>query len=180
VPEIDEPTLVAFDLDPGSPATVVECCDVALLVRELLDSRGLASFPKTSGTLGLHVYVPLNSPHTYSETKAFARAVAQQLAREHPQLVVHEQKRALRRGKVLVDWLQNDPTRSTVAPYSLRAAPWPLVSTPLDWAEVERTAAERQPARLLFRSEAVIERFERLRDLFEPVLSLEQALPAPA
>jgi bifunctional non-homologous end joining protein LigD len=177
VPESEQPTVVAFDLDPGAPATLVESCDVALLLRTLLESLGLVSFPKTSGAIGLHVYVPLNTPHNYEQTKGFARTVAQRLAQEHPRLVVYGQKRSLRAGKVLIDWLQNDPTRSTAAPYSLRAAPWPLVSTPLDWAEVERGAAERRPERLLFRQDAVLERLERDGDPFTPVLEVEQALP---
>ena len=178
VPDLDRPSFVVFDLDPGEPAGLRECCALALLLRELLDGVGLGSFTKSSGTLGLHVYVPLNTPVDYAATKAFARAVARLLAGEHPRLAVHEQKRSLRAGKVLVDWLQNDPTRSTVVAYSLRAAPWPLVSLPLAWEEVAEVAAEGQPERLLFRADAVVERLERRGDLFAPMLELEQTLPS--
>ncbi|MDQ4082162.1 MAG: non-homologous end-joining DNA ligase, partial [Actinomycetota bacterium] len=140
-----EPTSVVFDLDPGPALDIVDCCDVALRLREVLAGLGLASFAKTSGSVGLHVFVPLNVPHTYAETRGFARAVAAHLVAEHPDGVTDKQKRALRTGKILVDWLQNDPMRSTVAPYSLRATPWPSVSTPVAWDEVEAARAARRP-----------------------------------
>jgi bifunctional non-homologous end joining protein LigD len=180
VPELNQPTAVVFDLDPGAPASLVECCQLALLLREVLDASALASFAKTSGTLGLHIYVPLNTPHSYEKTKRFARTIAQLLTREYPDLVVHQQKRSLRAGKVLIDWLQNDPTRSTVAPYSLRAAPWPLVSTPIRWDEIAHVAAAREADSLFFAVSAALERLERLGDIFQPALELEQTLPEPA
>ena len=150
-------THVVFDLDPGEGATVVDCCAVALRIRELFPAARL----KTSGLLGLHVFVAHDAP--FEETKALARDIADRLARETPDRVATRQARAERRGKVLVDWLQNDATRSTVAAYSLRAAPWPLVSTPLAWDEVERA---RRPRDLAFDAEAVVARIERHGDLF--------------
>ena len=170
-----EPTVLAFDLDPSPPADIVDCCDVALAIRHALG--GLASFPKTSGSVGLHVYVPLNTPHSFADTKAFARALAERLAAERPDAVTADQRRALRSGKVLVDWLQNDATRSTVAPYSLRAAGWPTVSTPLTWDEVGEARAARRPDLLTFQPADVLARVERLGDLFEPVLAVRQSLP---
>ncbi len=174
----DEPAALVFDLDPGAPAGLLECSAVALRLTELLDRLGLAAFPKTSGSLGLHVYVPLASGHTFEQTKAFARAVAGALAERHPEGVTDRMTRSFRRGKVLVDWLQNDPTRSTVAPYSLRAMPWPIVSTPLDWTEVERALATGRGERLVFGPDDVIDRLARLGDLFRPILELRHRLDA--
>jgi bifunctional non-homologous end joining protein LigD len=176
---LDQPTAVVLDLDPGPPAGLADCCRVALRLRELLEGAGLRGFAKVSGALGLHVLVPVADAHSWQETKAFARALAQTLAVETPEGVVDRQQRRLRAGKVLVDWLQNDPTRSTVAPYSLRAEGWPTVSAPVTWEEVERAAAERRDDSLVFEPRAVLERLERLGDLFQPVLELDQRLPAP-
>jgi bifunctional non-homologous end joining protein LigD len=175
----DEPTAVVFDLDPGPPADIVDCCAVALRLRAELDELGLAAFPKTSGSVGLHAYVPLNAPHTYDDTKTFARGLARRLAAADPERVTERAQRAERAGRVLVDWLQNDPTRSTVAPYSLRGTAWPTVSAPVAWAEVEEAAAERRPELLTFDARLVLDRLDRLGDLFAPVLEVEQALPAP-
>ena len=166
-----EPTVVVFDLDPGPPATILECCEVAQRLRAELERRGLQSFSKTSGLLGLHVVVPLNTPVSFEETKLFARDVAAALVRSQPEQVVDRPARALRGGKVLVDWGQNDRTKSLPAPYSLRAAEVPAVSMPLAWGQVERReVAPVGPAEAL-------ERVGRLGDLFEPVLRLEQRLP---
>ncbi|MDP9405755.1 MAG: non-homologous end-joining DNA ligase [Actinomycetota bacterium] len=176
--DVDAPTVVAFDLDPGPPATVVDCCRVALAVRSLLDGLGLTAWPKTSGGKGLHLYVPLNTAATYPQTKRFARTVARFLAEEQPDRVVDRMARSLRPGKVLVDWSQNDPTKTTVAPYSLRATPRPTVSTPVTWDEVEAAAEAADPAALTFEAGAVIERVERLGDLFAPVLTVRQTMPA--
>jgi bifunctional non-homologous end joining protein LigD len=151
---------VVFDLDPGPPAGLAECCEVALLVRERLG--GIA---KTSGSAGLHVYVPFDG--SFDDAKALARETAEELAAAHPGLVVATQRREARRGRVLVDWLQNDPTRSTVAPYSIRALPWPTVSTPVTWDEVESRAVER----LVFTPPDVLARLERLGDLYAPILA---------
>ena len=149
-------THIVFDLDPGDGATVIDCCAVAVRIRDLVGGARV----KTSGLLGLHVLVSREAP--FAETKAFARAVAERLAAETPDRVTARQARAARTGKVLVDWLQNDPTRSTVAAYSLRAAPWPLVSTPVTWEEVE---GARRPREVIFDAVAVLERLQRLGDL---------------
>ncbi len=175
---IDRPTAVVFDLDPGPPADVIASCRVALLVRELLAALELESFPKTSGSKGIQVYVPLNVAVTYAETKPFAHAVARLLERRHPGLVVERMQKSLRAGKVLVDWSQNDPHKTTVCAYSLRARPRPTVSTPLRWAEVERAARAGRPGALAFEAKDVLARVRRSGDLFEPVLTLRQRLPA--
>lgn len=173
-----EATAVVFDLDPGPPADMVDCCRAALLLRGALDALGLAAFVKTSGSIGLHIVVPLNVSHSWAEAKAFARQLARRLTAERPEQVVDRQARPLRRGKVLIDWLQNDPMRSTVAAYSLRAQGWPTVSAPVAWNEVERTAAEQRPELLTFEPSTVLERIEQLGDPFRLVLELEQRLPS--
>ena len=175
LPALDSPSFVVFDLDPGDPADLAQCCRVALLLREHLD--GMRTWCKTSGSVGLHVYVPLNRPVTYGETKAFARDAARSLAAEYPELAVDRNLKELRRGKVLIDWLQNDPSRSTVAPYSLRAMPWPTVSTPVTWEEVEQTARDGRAERLTFTAAAVLRRVQEHGDLFRDVLDVEQAIP---
>ena len=174
---LDQPAVVVFDLDPGPPAAIAECARVALWLREALGDEGLAAFAKTSGSIGLHVYAPLNSPVTYGETKGFARRVAAFLAGRHPDAVVAEMAKRLRPGKVFVDWAQNDGSRSTIAPYSLRAMAWPTVSTPVTWAEVERAAAEGRGDLLAFGPRDALERLKRSGDLFGPVLTLRQELP---
>ena len=166
----DRPTWLVFDLDPGPPADVLACCEVALLVRERLGAAGLTAVVKTSGSLGLHVYATVE-PAPDSETKKVARALAQELASEHPKLVVANSARARRAGRVFVDWLQNDATRSTVAPYSLRAMPWPLVSAPLRWDEVEDALARRDASALLVDVHEVLARVEREGDLFRAALA---------
>jgi bifunctional non-homologous end joining protein LigD len=176
--EPSRPASLVFDLDPGEPATLRDACRVGLWLRELLEGQRLAAFPKTSGVRGLHVFVPLNTPATFAEAKAYARTVAGFLAREHPDVVVDRQARALRRGKVLVDWLQNDAFRSTVAPYSIRATALPGVSTPVTWDEVEAGAAGSDPVGLQFGVEAVLDRLARDGDRFSPVLELRQRLVA--
>jgi bifunctional non-homologous end joining protein LigD len=169
------PLVVVFDLDPGEPATLADACGVGLRVRALLEDAGLRAFAKSSGGKGLHVFVPLNEPHTFDQTKAFARALAAFLAAERPE-VVDRQARSIRAGKVLLDWLQNDPFRSTVAPYSLRAMPAPTVSMPVTWEDVERGAAG-ETAPLLPGPVEAVERVERDGDAFAPVLTLRQRLP---
>jgi bifunctional non-homologous end joining protein LigD len=178
--DFEHPTALAFDLDPGPPADVLTCCDVALLLRRLLDRLGLASFPKTSGSKGLQVYVPLDGEAGYDRTKGFAHAVAALLQRARPELVVERMLKSLRSGKVLVDWSQNDRNKTTVCAYSLRARPRPTVSTPLRWAEVERAARARRSGALVFEARDVLARVERHGDLFAPVLSLRQRLPDAA
>ncbi len=176
--EIDVPTTMVFDLDPGPPADVVTCCGVALALRRLMAALGLESIAKTSGSKGLQVYVPLNRPDTtYAQTKAFAHAVARLLEQRHPDLVVERMTKSLRGGKVLVDWSQNDRNKTTVCAYSLRARPRPTVSTPLRWVEVERAARTRRADALAFEASEVLARVDRHGDLFAPVLSLRQRLP---
>ncbi len=176
--EIQRPTMMVFDLDPGEPAAILECAQVAVWVRGIFSELGLRSFAKTSGSKGLQVYVPLNRPDvTYNQTKPFARTLAELLERHHGDLVVSSMKKSLRPGKVLVDWSQNDEHKTTVNVYSLRAKAQPTVSTPVRWEEVERALADDDPALLSFASEEVLGRVERDGDLFAPVLELEQALP---
>jgi bifunctional non-homologous end joining protein LigD len=175
--DVTAPTMVAFDLDPGPPATIVECAEVALRLREAFEHLGLEAFPKTSGSKGMQVYVPLNTPATYAQTKPFARAIAQVLERRQPELVVSDMKKTLRKGKVLVDWSQNDEHKTTVNVYSLRARDRPTVSTPLLWEEVESVLERRDPEQLAFTSDAVLARVVEHGDLFRPVIELEQELP---
>jgi bifunctional non-homologous end joining protein LigD len=173
----DRPTVVAFDLDPGAPATIVECSQIGLQLRGMFDQLGLECFPKTSGSKGLQVYLPLNTRVTYEETKPFARAVAQTLEKADPDMVVSRQKKELRKGRVLVDWSQNDRAKTTVAVYSLRARERPWASTPLRWEEVEELAADGDPESVRFEGDAVLDRVAEHGDLFAPVLELEQELP---
>jgi bifunctional non-homologous end joining protein LigD len=174
---IERPTILAFDLDPGPPAAVLECAQVALALRDLLEPLGLAGFAKTSGSKGLQVYFPLNSEVTYAETKPFALAVAQLLERRLPELVVSSMRKDLRRGKVLVDWSQNDQHKTTVCVYSLRARERPTASTPVAWKEVEAALAAGERDCLVFESEDVLARIDERGDLFAPVLELRQDLP---
>ncbi len=176
-PEVGHPTMVVFDLDPGPPATAVECARVALWLREVLDDLGLEAFPKTSGSKGLQIYVPLNVPVTYHHTKPFAHALARLLEERHPEHVLSVMNKDLRKGKVFIDWSQNDDSKTTVCVYSLRARPRPTVSTPVTWEEVERAAGEGDPALLTFEAADVLARLERSGDLFGPVATLEQKLP---
>jgi bifunctional non-homologous end joining protein LigD len=175
--DVKQPTILAFDLDPGPPATIVECAEVALELRTVFEHLGMEAFPKTSGSKGMQVYVPLNTPATYKQTKSLALALAQLLERRMPKLVVSEMKRSVRKGKVFVDWSQNDEHKTTVSVYSLRARPQPTVSTPLRWDEVEAVTESRDPDDLVFTSADVLERVAEHGDLFAPVLQLEQPLP---
>ena len=176
VPDTGRPDRLLFDLDPGEGASIHTCCTVALRLRAALSEHGLVAFPKTSGQAGLHVVVPLRPGPDYAATKRFARAVAGRLAAAEPELVVDRMDRTLRRGRVFIDWSQNDERKSTVAPYSLRATPWPLASTPLRWDEVEGAAAGHRS--LLFDADGVRRRLHEVGDLFRPVLDLAQPLPA--
>ena len=175
-PKMNQPTAVAFDLDPGAPADIVDCCKVALQLRELFEDHDLQSFPKTSGSKGLQIWIPLNSAGTYEQTKEFAHSVAQKLEQQSPETVVSKMQKSLRGGKVLVDWSQNDHHKTTVSVYSLRAKEHPTVSTPVTWKEVENAA--KPGAVLSFESDEVLKRIERHGDLFAPVLTLKQKLPA--
>ena len=170
--------MLAFDLDPGPPATIVECAEVACRLREAFDHFGLVAFPKTSGSKGMQLYVPLNTPTSYRVTKGFAQGVARVLERRHPELVVSEMRKDLRPGKVFIDWSQNDEHKTTVCVYSLRARERPTVSTPVTWDEVDAVLRTRDPDDLAFTSDEVLARVAEHGDCFAPVLSLEQELPA--
>jgi bifunctional non-homologous end joining protein LigD len=171
------PTMLVFDLDPGAPAAILECAEVAVRLREMLGKLGLESVPKTSGSKGIQVYVPLNTPVTYDDTKPFAHAIAKLLEKETPKLVVSSMKKEVRKGKVLVDWSQNDDHKTTACVYSLRAREQPTVSTPITWEELEGALEKEDAERLVFTSDAVLERAKKRGDLFEPVLKKKQKLP---
>ncbi len=176
-PDLSRPTALVFDLDPGPPATIVECCRVAMLIRELLGQLNVDCWAKTSGSKGLQLYAPMNVDVTYDDTKPFAQAVATLLEQRHPELIVSQQKKTLRGGKVLIDWSQNDRHKTTVGAYSLRARELPTVSTPVMWDEVEACAEHGDPLALRFDKDAVLARVDEHGDLFEPVLTLQQDLP---
>jgi len=162
-----QPLAMIFDLDPGPPAGLLEAARVALCLRDLLAELELTALVKSSGLLGLHLHVPLEQP---GPTKELARGIAEALAQRHPDNVVAEMRRELRAGKVYVDWLQNDPTRQTVAPYSLRGAPWPTVAAPLAWHEIEEAVAKQRAERLTILAEHMPDRLSKHGDLFEALL----------
>jgi bifunctional non-homologous end joining protein LigD len=172
--DIDNPTLLVFDLDPGPPAAMTECCQVALELREVLAAVALDAYPKTSGNKGMQVYVPLNAEHGHEQASAFARAVGALLAKQHPDRVLVEMNKKLRSGKVFVDWSQNSRHKTTVAPYSLRGRVRPTVSTPVSWDEVAEGAAGGE---LVFETDDVLNRVARLGDLFAPTVDQVQHLP---
>ena len=173
VDDIDRPAVMAFDLDPGPPAGIPECCEVAVLLRDALSQIGLESFPKTSGSKGIQVYVPLNVEGVDYDhgTKALSKGLARLLEARHPKLIVSQQRKDLRKGKVLIDWSQNDENKTTVCVYSLRARERPTVSTPVRWEELEH------PDALVFEASDVLERVEEHGDLYAPVVELRQELP---
>jgi bifunctional non-homologous end joining protein LigD len=175
--DIQCPRSMVFDLDPGEPANIVQCCQVGIWLREIFEHFGLQSFPKTSGSKGLQIYVPLNTTTNYDLTKTFAHALARLLENEHRDLVVSDMKKQLRVGKVLVDWSQNDDHKTTVSVYSLRARERPTVSTPVKWEEVEQALKKKNANLLVFEAARVLERVEKMGDLFEPLLKLKQKLP---
>ena len=175
--DIERPTMVVFDLDPGPPATIVQCCQVALWIREIFDQLKLSVYAKTSGSKGLQLYVPLNTPVTYEDTKPFAHAIADLLEKRHPELVLSSMSKVAREGKVFVDWSQNDRIKTTVNVYSLRAREHPTVSTPVTWEEVEECLGGGDPDRLRFRSDEVLARYEEMGDVFLPVQEHKQKLP---
>jgi len=175
--KIERPTMTVFDLDPGPPADIVQCCQVGIWLRDLLAKMKLKSFAKTSGSKGLQVYVPLNTPVTYDDTKGLSRSLAQHLESEHPDLVTSNMSKAVRKGKVFVDWSQNDEHKTTICVYSLRAKEEPTVSTPVTWNEVENCLKKKNAELLKFRFDQVLARMEKLGDLFEPVENLKQKPP---
>jgi bifunctional non-homologous end joining protein LigD len=172
------PTVLAFDLDPGPPAGVLECAAVALELRGLFAVLGLEGFAKTSGSKGMQVYVPLDGASSFDDTRAFALAVAETLERSAPDRVVSRMAKERRAGRVFVDWAQNNAAKTTIAVYSLRAMPRPTVSTPVTWDELEAAVAAGEPDRLRFEADDVLRRIEAHGDLFGPVLTLRQALPS--
>jgi bifunctional non-homologous end joining protein LigD len=176
--DIKAPTMLVFDLDPGPPATIVECSRVALRLQQLFDQMGLASFAKTSGSKGMQLYVPLNTPVGYEGgTKDFARSVAQMFEKRFPDEIVWQMKKELRPGKTFIDWSQNDEHKTTVCVYSLRAKDAPTVSTPVSWDEVAGCADAGDPEMLVFDTSAVVARVKSHGDRFAPLNELEQQLP---
>lgn len=175
--EIDRPTMMVFDLDPGPPADVVDCAKVGIRLQDLLTDLGLRSFAKTSGSKGLQIYVPLNTEAGYEQTRPFSNAIATLMEKSFPKQVTSNMKKSLRRGKVLIDWSQNNRHKTTVCVYSLRARERPTVSTPLDWDEVTVAVEEEDASLLVFEHSELLSRVEEFGDLFGPVLELEQSLP---
>jgi bifunctional non-homologous end joining protein LigD len=175
--KIEQPTMLVFDLDPGPPANIVQCCLVGTWVRKIFEKLGMESFAKTSGSKGLQVYVPLNTAVTYEQTKTFAREIARLLEGAFPDQVVSDMKKALRTNKVFVDWSQNDQHKTTICVYSMRAKERPTVSTPVTWKEVEQCLKKKDADLLVFTSDKTLARVEKHGDLYEPVLKLKQKLP---
>jgi bifunctional non-homologous end joining protein LigD len=176
----DRPTVLVFDLDPGSGVDVIDCAEVALWLREFLQKHRLECFPKTSGSKGLQVYAPLNTAVTFEQTKRFARYTAEQLTVAHPDRVIQRMEKRLRQGKIFIDWSQNDAHKTTVCVYSLRAMEQPTVSTPLTWDEVAEAASRSSNTSVSFLTEEALQRIEDRGDLFEPVLKVKQKLPQSA
>src|SRR6266704_1109338 len=174
---IERPTMMVFDLDPGAPADIVQCCQIGIWLLELLGGMKLKAFAKTSGSKGLQVYVPLNTAVTYDQTKGLSRSLAQRLEREHPDRATSNMSKAVRKRKVFVDWSQNDEQKTTICVYSLRAKEEPTVSTPVTWNEVENCLKKKNAELLKFRFDQVLARMEKLGDLFEPVENLKQKPP---
>src|SRR5712675_2671909 len=175
--DVARPTMMVFDLDPGAPADIVQCCQVGLWLRDLLGQMKLKSFAKTSGSKGLQVYVPLNTSVTYDQTKDLSRSLAQYLEREHGDRVTSNMSKPVRKGKVFVDWSQNDEHKTTVCVYSLRAKEEPTVSTPVTWDEDANCLNRKKADLLRFRSDQTLARVKKQGDLFEPVETLKQRLP---
>jgi bifunctional non-homologous end joining protein LigD len=171
------PTMLVFDLDPGPPAGIVECCEVALVLRGMFAALGLDSVVKTSGSKGMQMYVPLNTDVTYVRTKPFARQVAELLEQRLPELVVSRMTKRLRGGKVLVDWSQNDDHKTTVSVYSVRARERPTVSTPVSWVQVQACRDAEDPEILTFDTDEALHRVAGDGDLFAMLLSTTQELP---
>jgi len=175
--DVARPIMMVFDLDPGAPADIVQCCQVGLWLRDFLTKMKLKSFAKTSGSKGLQVYVPLNTPVTFDQTKDLSRALAQLLEHEHGNLVTSNMSKSARKEKVFVDWSQNDEHKTTICVYSLRAKEEPTVSTPVTWDEVENCRKKKKADLLKFRSDKTLERVKKMGDVFAPVEKLKQKLP---
>lgn len=171
------PTMVVFDLDPGAPAGTLECAQVAVTIRDALARFGLTTLVKTSGSKGIQVYLPLNTPTSYEQTTGFANALARALERQDPERIVSNMKKDLRHGKVLVDWSQNNAHKTTIGAYSVRAREQATVSTPITWEELEAALDAGDAAPLRFTMGEVLARVEEVGDLFAPLEALEQRLP---
>jgi bifunctional non-homologous end joining protein LigD len=179
-PQIDRPTMLVFDLDPGDGADILSACQAAVHVKDVLDRLNLKSFVKVSGSKGIHLHVPLNTNVTYDATQPFAKSIAQLLEHEHPNLVVSEMPKTKRRGKVFVDWSQNAEYKSTVAVYSLRAkTKRPFVAMPVSWTELRDAVKKGDAGGLFIEPDLALRRLNKTGDLFAPVLKLKQTLPAP-
>jgi bifunctional non-homologous end joining protein LigD len=176
MPKPEQPTAMAFDFDPGPPAGRLEAVQVLLMVKELLDSLGLESFPKTSGGKGMHLYVPLNTPVNFDDTKKFAHELAEGIERIHPDLVTSNMLKSKRGGRVFMDWSQNDSHKTTVCAYSLRAREHPTVSAPVTWEEIQKAVKKKDPELLVFEAGDMLKRIEKHGDLFAPVLTMKQKL----
>jgi bifunctional non-homologous end joining protein LigD len=176
--DYDRPTSLVFDLDPGPPATILECLQVAFWLRELCAQVGLQAFPKVSGSKGIHLHIPLNSPASYEQTKPFAHALAERLEESHPELVVANMRRELREGRVLIDWSQNEEHKTTVCVYSLRGKERPTVSMPVTWDELEEAHAVQDTSSLVYSPDQALVRLEEVGDLYAPVRELHQDLPS--
>ncbi|RIK07186.1 MAG: ATP-dependent DNA ligase [Acidobacteria bacterium] len=171
------PTYVVFDLDPGPPADAADCAEVALMIRDRLADFGLRGFAKSSGSKGVHVIVPLNSPTTFEKTETFAHRIAAQIQETSPDRVVTKMRKELRAGKVLIDWSQNQRHKTTVAPYSVRAKARPTVSAPLHWGEIEAASESGSADGLFFEIDRMAERVDELGDLMGEATELIQLLP---
>jgi bifunctional non-homologous end joining protein LigD len=176
---LETPTHIAFDLDPGEGSDILTCAEVAFLVKDVLDGLGLESFPKVSGSKGVQLYVPLNGRATYAVTQPFAKAVAELLAQQHPKKIVSNMAKALRKNRVLIDWSQNTRAKTTVGVYSMRGKRGtPYISTPVTWKELQAALKKGDASALLFTPDAALKRMNKRGDLFAPVLTLKQKLPA--
>jgi bifunctional non-homologous end joining protein LigD len=176
--DLDRPTSLVFDLDPGEGADILDCAEVAFLIQSLLDTLGLSGFPKVSGSKGLQLHIPLNRQVSYAATGDFAKAVARLLEQQHPKRIVSRMAKVLRRGRVLIDWSQNSSSKTTVAVYSVRGKnrkPW--VSMPVTWTELKRAVRQGTSEALRFSPEAALRRLQRKGDLFLPLVTLKQRLP---
>jgi bifunctional non-homologous end joining protein LigD len=180
-PKIDTPTYVVFDLDPGEGVDVLTCAEVSFELKDMLEQLGLESFAKVSGSKGMQLYVPLNTPVTYDHTGPFAHAVAELLEQRRPERVISKMTKSERAGKVFIYWSQNSEHKTTVAVYSLRAkSERPFVSMPVTWDQLKRAMKKGDSSGLYFEPEDALKRFKRTGDLFAPVLTLKQKLPAAA
>jgi len=180
VPAIDSPTQIVFDLDPGEGVDVIACAEVAFLLKDALERMKLKSFAKVSGSKGIQLSIPLNTPVTYDTTQPFAKGLADRIAQEHPALVVAEMTKSVRAGKVFIDWSQNSDFKTTISVYSLRASSdRPYVSMAVEWDELGKALKRGDKDRLYYEPEAALKRLEKTGDLFAPVLKLKQKLPVP-